>query len=108
MKQHIRRDGEVECASGGSVGNPEGHAVTLPNGLIHEAEVTPFTVRYHGDDFAARRFVQRVEAGEFQALVGIRPDGCIGVHGVAADYDTPDRKAWLRRRLREAYRLLTR
>ena len=110
MTHFVRQDGAAECANCGEDGSPEGFYLDLPDGPNREPDDAGL-LRLHslhlhdGSEFAIKRFAERMKAGEFNVIIGIREDGTVGSVAPVMP-DTPEQWKWLRRRLREAYELL--
>lgn len=110
---YARGDGLLQCCGCEALVIAEDGAWTVPavdevaDGAAAEAEA--FTVKLgQPEALHWRRFAERVLAGEFVMLIGLMPDGRVAtMTDDAAMATTVERRAWLRRRLREAYRLLT-
>lgn len=113
MTHYALATGEIECASCGYIPRPSCDGIYLhkPNGIIREMgniPVMPFTVTDNGA-FSRQRWAKRVGAGEFVVLIGVRMDGLVATSCFEDDVlETPEQKSWLREKMRDAYRLLTR
>ena len=113
MTHLIREDGEIECMSCGVLANGTDGGLYFhkPEGVRREyeqLEESPFTVGDNVDALPHRRWAERLKAGEFMIMIGLRRDGQVATHGSLDDLETVDQKTWLRRQLRAAYKLLTR
>lgn len=105
----VRSDGEIECASCGVRGDGVGYWRLPKLSEPQEAaanQAEPFDTKDVDLDFSRRRFAQRVEAGEFIVLIGLKEDGGISTQHDNAKVETTAQAAWLRRRFREAYRMV--
>lgn len=106
----VRSDGEIECASCGHLSCDVGvwrQPEPGPPKDIEEGEPQPFGTRFEDPAFSRRRFSQRVLDGEFVITVGMAGDGALATSRADLEPMTGEQKAWLRRRLDEAFRLIT-
>lgn len=114
MTFYVRVDGGIECPGCGMNTWDHGH-LRVPDGadiprLQMGDDPTPDTMIKWRDDepnFPFERMAQRVKSGEFQALIGLKEGGGISTMKDRMPFNTPERRGWLLRRLREAYELLT-
>ncbi|MEQ8670737.1 MAG: hypothetical protein RIC50_14155 [Rhodospirillales bacterium] len=75
---------------------------------MDDAPVALFSLTDNIEEISHKRWAERLKAGEFMIMIGLRRDGNVATHAAHDDVETVEQKAWLRRQLRAAYKLLTR